>query len=74
MLWRFRIYLVAVAVGAADLLFAGAVGMMLPDVTYASGVALIMFFFTALAAVQFVIPAAWVDHYVRRPARYVMRR
>ncbi len=73
MLWRFRIYLIAVAVAAADLLFAGAVGMMLPEITYASGIALIAFFFTALVAVQ-LIPAAWADRYVRRPVRYVMRR
>lgn len=74
MIWRLRIYVVALAILAAAVLFDGAVGFMLPQVHYASGVAAISFYFTALAVVQFLIPRSVIDRYVRRPVRYVRRR
>lgn len=74
MLWRFRIYVVAIGFLAGSLLFGFVVGIALPKIHYASGVATIGFYLTALALVHFAVPAAWVDRYVRRPVRRARRR
>ncbi len=74
MIWRLRIYVVALGILAAAVLFGGAVGFMLPRVHYASGVAAIGFYFTALAALQFVVPHSVIDRYVDRPAPRARRR
>lgn len=74
MIWRFRLYIVATAILAGSLLCGGLVGFALPDIHYASGVAAIGFYFTALAVLVFLIPGHVVDRYARRPFPRARRR